>query len=83
MPTNQLPKDPLEPHSEEMTCGLPIELLCLATLSSYSCGHIEYTSSDKHFWHRFQGVANVLVDPKRASGNLQLHCKSSKPSSFS
>ena len=38
---------------------------------------------DKHFWYHFRGVASVLVDPKRASGNLQLHCKSGKSSSFS
>ena len=31
----------------EVTCGLPIELLCLAILSSYAWEHIEYTSSDK------------------------------------
>ena len=29
--------------------------------------------SDKNFWCRCRGVASVLVDPKRASGNLQLH----------
>ena len=31
-----------------MTCGLPIEVLCLATLSYYTWEHIEYTSSVKH-----------------------------------
>ena len=37
---------------------------------------------DKHFWRRFRGVASILVDPKRATGNFQLHCKFGKSSSF-
>ena len=66
----------------EMTCGLPIELLCLAIL--VPTGNIVRTPyRDKHFLRRCQGVPSVLVDPKRYSGNLKLHCKSGKSSSLS